>query len=98
MIDVGVQPLSQAMLSLFVPSIAISVIGAFLLAVVRLFRPKKPKYKPLPGPKGQYSSSEEKVLADSAIKVYHGSALSTSFPPRMCTRSSLNGYGPYRGF
>ncbi|KAI4960765.1 hypothetical protein J4E86_002390 [Alternaria arbusti] len=52
MIDVGVQPLSQAMLSLFVPSIAISVIGAFLLAVVRLFRPKRPKYKPLPGPKG----------------------------------------------
>ena len=54
MIQASVQSASQAMLSLFVPSIAFSIIGAILVFAVRLLRndPKKGNYKPLPGPKG----------------------------------------------
>jgi hypothetical protein len=50
-----IQLVSQSVLSIIVPTVALSVIGGILWACIRLINngPKMTKYKQLPGPRGR---------------------------------------------
>jgi hypothetical protein len=55
MIPEAIRLVSQSVLSILVPIVALSVIGAVLWACIRVINndPRKSKYKRLPGPRGR---------------------------------------------